>query len=798
MSRWRKAGRIALWTLGGVALLAVAGGVGGYAWLRTSVPDYAGTLELAGAQAPIRIVRDANAIPHIFAQSRADAFFALGFVHGQDRPWQLEMARRAARAEISEAVGDSALATDRLVAALDIPALAARTDARNSPATREAIRAYVAGVNAAIDSHRGAPAPEFVLLGIRPGHWTVSDVNALGGLIALGFGDWRDELMRARLLPRLGCEKLRDLYASPADSGPPTYPDQPAAAPLADSCGLLAFGAGAKAAETGLPHGRAMPASNSWAVAGNRTASGKPILANDPHGGLTAPADYYPVRLNWPGMEIVGVTRAGSPVIASGRNRDIAWGVTDIMADQADLFVERLDPADPSRYLTPDGPQPFRVRHVKIARKGGGAETLTLRYTRHGVVISDFDADAAELLRTGIGPGHVIALAGLEYPDGNPLVQAFLGMAEAKDWAGFHAASREFLLQHNFAFASRSGDIGMVSVGWLPQRRSDGFLPVPGWDGRLDWAGHLPSANWPQVLNPARGYQFNANNRLLPGSGAALDSHSFEPGWRATRIGETLQGTQGATLRSMAALQLDVRSAEVPVLMPLIRAARPHSAEGKAAREALLAWDGTMARDRAEPLIWAAWQRDLALRLMKPAMGPLADAWLAQNKPRFERLLRPGSPWCTDCAGEAGAALDSAMAGLHATQGDRKGWRWGELHAVTFRHEIFSFVPLIGRWISPRAIVGGDANTVNAAQGKPWGDNPFATDYGPRYRQLIDLSKPEDSLFMIAPGMSGNLLSPWFGHLAGRWSEGQYVRITGSAAQVANGGTGTILIEPKR
>lgn len=798
MSRLRKAARITLWLLGGTMLLGVAAGVGGYVWLRTSVPDYSGTLQLAGAKAPIRIVRDANAIPHIFAQSRADAFFALGFVHGQDRPWQLEMARRAARGQISEAVGEAGLPTDRLIAALDIPTFAARTHARNSAATREAIDAYVAGVNAAIDSYSGAPAPEFLLLGIRPGHWTASDVDALGGLIALGFADWRDELMRARLLAKLGCDRLRDLYSSPQDVGPVTYPDQTSAPSLADSCGLIPFGAGAKAAETGLPHGRATPASNSWALSGSRTASGKPILANDPHGGLGAPADYYPVRLNWPGTEIIGATRAGSPVIASGRNGHIAWGVTDIMADQADLFVERIDPADPSRYLTPTGSEPFRTRRVSIPLKGGKTETLTLRFSRHGVVISDFDPDAAEVLRTEVAPGHVLALAGLDYPDGNPLIQAFLGMAEASDWASFHAASREFLLQHNFAFAARSGEIGMVSVGWLPRRPADGFLPVPGWDGRFDWDGHLPPADWPSALNPARGYQANANNRLVAGQGAALGSSNFEPGWRAARIDAVLKDTRGATMQSMAALQLDVRSAEVAVLKPVLEAARPQTSQGKAAREKLLAWDGTMAPDRPEPLIWAAWQRELGLRLLKPALGPLTESWLAQNRPRFDRLLRPGSPWCGDCAAVSAGALDKAVADLAREQGAMDGWRWGPLHAVEFRHEIFAHVPLIGRFVTPRAEVGGDANTVNAAQGKPWSADPWRTDYGPRYRQLIDLSKPEDSLFIIAPGLSGNPLSPWFGHLADRWSRGEYVRITGTAEEAAKGGAGTLTIQPKR
>jgi penicillin amidase len=800
MSRLRRIARYALYAGGGLAVLAATGMAGGYWWLRGSLPDYSGTVQVPGPHAPIEIVRDAHAVPHIFARSREDAFFALGYVHGQDRLWQLEMTRRAGEGRIAEAVGTSGLATDKLVAALDLDQVAARPEARNDPATRAAIRAYVAGINAAIDTRTGPLPPEFLLLGLKPGHWTEADVNRLGGLAALGFGDWREELLRARLAKRLDCARLRDLYAQPDDPGPVTYAElPPQKGRSADSCGAIRFTGKVATNLPALPFGRAMPASNSWVVTGTRTASGKPILANDPHGPLGAPADYYPVRLSWPGFELVGASRPGSPAIASGRNPFIAWGVTDMMADQSDLFVERLDPANPRRYLTPTGAEPFRTRQVTIPVKGAAPLRLTLRYTRHGMVVSDLDTDAAALLHDQIGPGHVLALAGLDFPDGNPLIKAFLGMAEAHDWPGFRAAARDYGLQHNFAFADRSGTVAMLSAGRLPQRGGDGFLPVPGWDARFDWRGYLTPEQWPALAQPSAGFIANANNRLMAGSGGALDSASFEPGWRATRIGQVLGGTQKADLHSMATLQTDIVSAEVAALRPILAAARPATGEGRKARTLLLNWNGAMSADRPEPLLWAAWQRALGLKLLGPALGPLAQQWLAANHPRFERLLRPGSPWCHDCAALAGAALDEAVTGLAKTEGaDMAAWRWGNVHRATFAHDIFAHVPLIAGLVTIRLPAGGDAHTVNAGQSALWSDDPWSDTYGPRYRQIIDLAAPERSLFMIAPGVSGNPLSPWFGHLAAPWSRGAYFTLAGDAATLRKSGVGDLVLEPRR
>lgn len=768
--------------------------------LRSSLPEYEGVLKLKGLSSPVEITRDENAIPHIFAQTKHDAYFGLGFVHAQDRLWQLELTRRAANGRISEAIGADGLPTDTLVAAFDIETIAAHTEARYSPQVREDIAAYVAGINAGIAQHKGPWPPEFLLLGIEPKAWTVQDVSRAGALVTLGFGDWRDELLRARMVPQIGCEALRSLYASPADSGPVSYPEvrskQP---PQPDSCGVIDFQKARSTKTAMLPYGRTLPASNGWAVSGRKTRSGVPLLANDPHGPLTAPADYYLVRMVGPGFDIVGASRPGSPGFASGRNSRIAWGVTDMMIDQADVVIERLDPGHPSSAFLRDGKSvPFAERTVSIPVKGDRPHVLTIRSTPEGPVLSDLDADAARLVKEQLPEGHVAVLKGLDFPEGLPLVEALVGMADALDLSSFRKAEENFQFQQNIFYADRTGAIAMFAAAHISARGGDGFLPTPGWESRFNGrSGLLPPTSLPASVNPERGYVLNANNRTMEGSGR-FDSASFEPGWRAIRITDSLSTPMPLGLDDMKQLQGDVRSEEVEALKPLLSTIKPYSPEGRKALAMLIAWDGSMAPDRAEPLIWNAWVRQVSLDLLRPRLGDLTETYLATQRPRLERLLIGEGGWCarSACPEVAAKSLDAALKELAASQGEMQDWKWGNVHQASFTHDIFSYLPLIGEYLVSGPPTGGDAMTVNSGQTSLWSEKPFAQDYGPRYRQIIDLSAPDRSLFMIAPGVSGHPASKWFDHLTLAWAAGRYVTVSGSPSDVAKRGVGRLVLQP--
>jgi penicillin amidase len=787
------------WILGGTAFALLALAAGTYGWLRTSLPDYSGTRQVTGISGALEIVRDARAVPHIFAATRDDGYFGLGFVHGQDRLWNLEMTRRAAHGRLAEAIGSDGLGTDKLVAALDIEAIADRTERSYSPATRSAIRAYVAGINAALDARRGALPPEFLLTGTAPGRWEARDVSRVAGLLTLGFGDWRDELLRARLLPAIDCDALRSLFASAADASPVTHPDAPQALGTAtDTCGAVALKPVKTAFAEPLPFGRALPASNSWAVAGTRTASGKPLLANDPHGPLTAPADYYPVRIVGADFELVGASRPGLPGLATARNRDIAWGITDVMADQTDLFVERIDPADPTQYMTPAGPRKFVTRTVTIPVKDKAPERIVLRYTAHGPVLSDIDDEAARLVREQLPPGHVVALAGVDFPGGQPIMEAFANIATARDWPEFERAIANFHFQHNFAFADRSGTIAMATAARIPRRGGDGFLPAPGWDARFAWTGYAYPREMPRTVNPAPGFVANANNRTLTGD-RLYDSTAFEPGWRAARIVQQLGTAKGADRETMRKLQLDTVSAQVAAMKPILAAMAPATADGRAALAALRRWNGDMATGKAEPLIWSAWYRAAVTALLEPRLGALAKDYLGGTRPRLERLLAGEGGWCAReaCPALAARALDTAVKDLRARHGDMDTWRWGDVHRVRFKHDIFSHLPLVGAHLVASPAAPGDTTTVNAGLSNLWGDDPYADVYGARYRQIVDLADPAQSLYMIAPGMSGNVLSPWFGHMAEDWAAGRYFPLTGSAAELRKDSVGAMTLKPR-
>jgi penicillin amidase len=787
-----------------IALIAIAI-LASFLWLRTSLPKYSGNMNIGGIKSNVQIIRDKNAIPHVFAKNREDAYFAMGFVHAQDRLWALEMTRRAGLGRISEAVGDTGLPTDKFVAALDLDKIAAETDKRNNPETRAAISAYVKGINAGIDNHKGALPPEFLLLGLKPEHWTDTDVNRLGGLASLGSGNWREEMMRAKISTKINCEKLYDLYSKAEENSAITYPEiNPQNGIPAKSCGAFKF---KNNAQSGISNseqpnsGRAMPESNSWAISGIKTISGKPFLANDPHGPLGAPADYYPIRMTWGDgnnkFELIGASRPGSPVIASGRNPYIAWGVTDIMADQTDIFIEKLDPKNHENYLTENGSIPFATKVIEIPIKGGKTEKVKLRYSRHGIVISDIDDEAAQFLKDNVGSEYVLSLSGLDFENGNPLIKAFMGMAEARDWDSFYKASREFGLQHNFSYADRKGNVGMVTVGHLPKRKGDGFMPVPAWNNEFAWEKYLAPDEWPYVFNPKNGFVANANNRLTNGKGGQLDYPDYEHRWRIGRITSLLSSNDKIDLKGMINVQTDTISEEVKTILPIIANAKPQTVGGKQMRELLLNWNGNMSKDLTQPLLWTAWQRIIGKKLIEPVLGKDTNEWLKNNRPRFDKLLTKNSLWCDDSPTLVAKSLDEAAALLNKEiGGDMTKWKWGKFHKATFKHEIFSEVPLISSLVTIRVPASGNADTINAGQTKLWGDDPWSDIYGPRYRQIIDLDKPENSLFMISPGISGNPFSPYFGHLAKAWSNGEYFTITGSIETLSKGKKGELTLKP--
>jgi len=795
--------RVITWT--GRTFVAVLGVIavaviGGYIWLRTSLPAIEGRVVVAGIADRVEIVRDANAVPHIFARSPDDAYFALGYVHAQDRLWQMERSRRMGAGRLAEIAGSLGVPWDRFARTLGFYRLAEADVASLSPEARRAIDAYAAGVNAYIDGHEGAWPPEFYLGGARPEPWKPADSVVWGRLMALLLStNWQSELLRARVIQRVGAERMRDLWPDYPTDGPITngagkqlgklYQALPLGA-LADSLPSEAIGVGA---------------SNEWAVAGTRTATGKPILANDPHLPFSAPIMWYLARIEAPGMTLAGVTVPGTPLLLLGHNGRIAWGLTTTYADTTDVFVERLDPADSGRYLTPDGSRPFTTRTEVIRVRFGEPRTFTVRETRHGPVLDDVIGERSpELIETD----RVLALAAPWLAPGDRTPDAILGVNRARNWNDFTAALKLYDAPvQNIVYADVDGNIGIYTPGRIPIRRNgNGFLPSPGWTGEHDWSGFIPFEQLPHAFNPASGVIINANNRLAGDDYPHFLSIEWGDSFRARRIADVLKAEQPHTLDRAATLQGDAISYVARGLLPHMLAAPLPAPRERRAAAMLEAWDGAMDRRRPEPLIFAAWFRELNRLLYADELGPLFGSYWGLRPEVVVDMLSKRKAWCDDvgteivetCEQRIAAALTEALDRLAERHGgDMDGWRWGEAHFADMRHQTLRFIPVLKDLTAIRIAADGGNFTVNRAGTEIRDDDaPFADRHGAGYRAVYDLGNLDNSRFIIATGQSGNPLSPRYDDLIERWRDIGSVRLAGRRDEVADGAAGVLTLAP--
>ena len=760
----------------GIVLASVIGGLGGGLWwLRGSLPPMTGAVDLPGLGAPAEAMADAHGIPHIFAASEADAYFALGYVHARDRLWQMEMMRRSAAGRLAEIVGERAKPGDRYMRTLGIYRAAVDSLALLEPGSRSLIEAYAAGVNAFLASHGGPLPPEFVFFRHRPEPWTAAD--SIAGVKMMAFeiaGNASEELLRLKLRDRLSENQVAALWPPYSGEGPrgvQPYAPVRLADGLIDSLRAVMT----EPAPTGI-------GSNNWAVAGSRSESGKPLLANDPHLGLYVPAFWYLVHLNAANLTVAGATIPGIPAVIVGRNADLAWGVTNTGADVQDLFVERVSPEDSSRYMTADGSEAFAIRQETIRIRGGGEETLTIRSTRHGPVISDASARYAG----GVGEGEVLALSWPALGADDTSLQAGLKLAHAGGIDQAIEALRDFHgPQQTFLLADAAGRIAMLAPGRVPVRASgDGWMPTPGWTGAGEWTGWVPFESLPRQLDPWSGALYSANHKIVSDGYGFFLTREWTVPYRAKRIATMLDASRLHSLDSFAPMQQDVISGMARDFMPILLRA-PLMGQAASLRALLAAWDGRMDPDRAEPLIFHAWYRALTQRVYADELGPrFAEAWERRSQFMLTALNGDGR-WCDDittsgnetCDQQVVAAFDSALAWLSERFGeDAGGWRWGDAHPAHSRHRIFTSIPVIGWLFDISLPIGGDPYTVMQANTRIADDDqPFAAVHGAALRALFDLSDPDSSRVIISTGQSGNRLSPHYADLAERWAAGDYV-----------------------
>jgi len=780
-----------------LAPVVLAGG--GWLWLRNELPQHEGTATVPGLQRPVQVLRDADAVPHIFAATEEDAYYALGYVHAQDRLWQMEMMRRVGAGRLSELFGtrfgDWTLRYDRLMRTLGFYAQAESSVQALSAEVRQAFDAYASGVNAYLATRREALPIEFQLLRHTPEPWKPADSMVWAKLMSLQLaGNYREELTRARVLQRLGPELAEDLYPPTAAAGPVTL-----AAGLDADLGTLPFDRMLAALPPPLGFDQA---SNEWVLAGTRTSTGKPILANDPHLGLEAPILWYLARIVTPSFTISGATAPGVPFHPLGHNGHVAWGFTNTHSDVQDLFVEKLDPQDPSRYLTPAGAEPFTTRTETIAVAGQPDEVLTVRRTRHGPVLSGLDGND-----DATPPGHLLALAFTGLGERDTSAEALYRLnrarsaAEVRDALFLHQSP-----QQNVVYADTAGAVGFIAPGLVPVRRKgDGRVPVPGWTGEYDWTGVVPFDELPQALNPDSGQFVNANNAVVGPDYPHVLAVDWPDPYRATRIAELLRKDRH-TVEDVVAQQMDSVSLAARDLLPLMLAAPVTDPLAKQAVERLKAWDFAMRRDRPEPLLFEAGLRSLSRALFADELGPLFGEYF-WNRPRtVHHVLSTAPRWCDDtgtpaaetCADILVRSLDRALGELKEKHGgDLAAWRWGDAHVAPLAHAVLGRVPGLGRLASLATPTDGSTTTVNRATTRySNAEAPFADVHGAGYRAVYDLADLGNSRYVIATGQSGNPFSPHWGDFVARWRDGGTVRLAGDPGTLAARGARELTLQP--
>lgn len=811
MKRWL---RRSLWAL--LAVLVVTGAA--LTWYaRQSLPQTNGELHLPGLRAAVQVQRDASDVTHILASDPRDAWMAMGYVHAQERGWQLEFNRRIMRGTLSELLGSATLDTDRLMRTLGIREAAQRQVARLPTEARAALQAYSDGVNAFFAQSDQALSPEFLLMRTDPReaaragrYWDPADSAGWALMMALDLGgNWGNEVARLSALQVLDTAQLWQLF--------PPYPGEPPAsatdlARLYRELGVyrpeaqritsspavhktantpLVTDVVAWAQELGNIEGKG---SNNWVVDGSRSATGKPLLANDPHLGLSAPAIWYFARLQAPdvdgikGMDVIGATLPGTPFVVLGRTAGVAWGFTNTGPDVQDLYLEQIRPGQPDQYRVPapDGQKAwaaFETRVETIRVKGQADVQHTVRRSRHGPLISDVPGRTHDLIDT---QRYALSLRWTALEDSDSNVQATLESNRAQSVADLLAAYRHFHApMQNVLMADRSGRIAYKAVGRVPVRGPlhdiRGIAPALGWDARYDWTGWLPYDDTPQD-DGAKRWIATANQRIHSTDYPHFLTQDWAPPYRQQRIEALLAQTPKHDAASFQAMHADLQSAATVVLLPYLRQTHSQHPLASAAMAVLSDFDGSMAADSAAPLIFTAWVDEFTRGVIGDRLGQARFNGL-YGKRLFRHavegiLARDDKGWCGPggCAAASTAALGRALDKLSRLQGPDVGaWRWGAAHQAYSVHKPLGNVPVLSRLFDVRRETGGDPFTLNVGQYHlDKADAPYANRHAASLRTIYDLADPEQSRFIYQTGQSGNVFSGRYRDMADEWTAVRY------------------------
>ena len=782
-SRWKKTAA----TAAGIAGLA---GGAYYLFMRRPLPKTNGTLTVAELHEPVEIATDRYGVPHIYAHNEDDLYLAQGYVHAQYRLWQMELNRRIGSGRLSEVFGELTVEADRFARRLGMHRAATTGVRALSAHSTRILDAYARGVNAFISSHRNNLPIEFTLLRINPEPWQPADTLQWSKMMGWNLGgNWETEVIRARLIAKLGAERASRLEAGYDPSHPLITP--PGVAYEGANLGMLEqYAALKQLSGFGL-----LGASNNWVVDGTMTTTGKPILCNDPHLGQTAPSIWFECHLVAGDIDVVGASFPGAPGVVIGHNHHVAWGVTNAISDVEDLYIEKFNPQNPNQYEFKGHWEEAQVYHEEIKVKGKEPVVEEVRVTRHGPILTTIKGSANG--QDDEQPADLplaLSWTGLDHHD---IMDAIAGMAVSTSVDEFREALRHWdVPAQNFVFADTHGNIGYLMAGAIPVRaKGQALLPSPGWTGEYEWTGLIPFEELPQIINPPQHFIVTANNRVVDDNYPHYITNEWLNGYRAQRIRDLLTSKGKLSLSDMAAIQADQYSLPAASIVPHMLSVAPRTQLAIQAQEILRTWNHVLAPTSAGAAIFTTFLRKLEYIVFESILGDdeellksylgvgstllsITNGYTSRNRPMLIRLLNTqDESWFANSALPNGprtwteallSAFEATLDELQEKPGhDPARWQYGQIHKMTYAHPLGRVKALDRIFNRGPYPVGGDIDTVNMGAVSP--AEPETVITVPSFRQIANLANLAESLSMHAPGQSGHpgskhyddFIKPW-------------------------------------
>lgn len=777
-----------------LAVLFIVFVLTGYWFATKSFPPIDGTLRVAGLKSRVEIVRDPMGVPHIYADNADDLFFANGYVHAQDRLWQMEFNRRIGHGTLSEMFGAATFKQDRFLRTIGL-ARAARADlAQLSADDLRSLDSYARGVNAFVETHRDNLPIEFTILSIKPAPWEPIDTLVWAKVMAYDLsGRYEVDLFRQRLIDNknFGTAKMRELL-----------PPYPATGPFIVSPETNGYGAEIRNSEIemanlsiGTPDlteiaridaslGLRQPGvgSNDWVIDGKISSTGKPILASDQHLGIRMPSIWYEIGLHCVPQNdacpynVAGVGFPGAPGVIIGHNDRIAWGVTNVGPDVQDLYVEEING---NQYKFKDKWEDLQIVEEPIKVKGVVSETLRVQITRHGPIMTP--------VLTGVT--QPLALQWTALRDRSRIYESVLKIDRARDWDEFRAALRTWdVPAQNFVYADVDGNIGYQMPGNVPIRaKGDGTLPVPGWSGEYEWTDYIPFDELPSVFNPPSHFIATANNAVVPSTYKYWITYDWAAPYRAQRIVDLLKSKDKISPEDFKAIQGDVYSIPVAQLQKYVVALKPEGFLQQRAAEQVKAWDGRLTTENIGGTILEVTYQRLVRNIFANKFddADMLTTYLGMSDYHRRVVLalldQPNSDWWDDPTTAPKESRDDilkksfaeAVTWLGSQFGDAPSeWRWSRVHTATFDHPLGSVQPLDRFFNAGPLGVPGGVFTVFATSFK--GTAPYAVSSITSQRQIIDLANFSNSFAIHTTGQSGQPLHRHYADMVSMWRDVQY------------------------